>query len=476
MSESDRYGGTALPRPDRPPRQAAELRQSPRRGQRLGAVGWLAVTLGAVCLGLVSTGVPAWERWAQDGAGLVLVMAGAWVVLRGRRNLTRVLSGLHLLPADERIVLFLRGFSDDKGFSRTHVRRRVLSGPNLTPADVRTEEEQVARALAPFGRMVALGNPKDTLPFPGADRRYASDETWRDEVLAALDRAEFVLLAAGSGRGLDWEVEQVVRRHDPTRLVLVAVGDRRQYAPFREKFQDCFPRGLPVFPVTTMRQRLLRSRYVRAVIWFDSDWTPHLEMLDGRFPLIGAARRTQRALQRALGSVYQRAGVPARVTPTTARPGAVKFSVAFILVFWLSPFIWLSAAAAALAGFAGPSSGPDSAHPSSSFVGVLVSIWPLWLPLIALLAPWLYRVWHGGPVAITAARIQGLLFPVLLLTLAFSWVRLAGLALALAALAALHPWLLIFSLALLVLSMLGMPATTLLLIRHNVREWIDSRL
>ncbi|MBB4906263.1 hypothetical protein [Actinophytocola algeriensis] len=535
-------------------------------------MGWFAVTLGSVCLGFHVEGAPALAQWTQRGTGLIIVVAGVWAVLRGRRHLTQVLTDLRLLFAYERIVLFLRAFSDDKGFSRVNAQRPLLLllGSVVTPADVRTEEDQVARAVAPFGRMVALGNPRDKLPVPGADRSYASDETWRHQVLAALSRANLVVLAAGAGRGLAWEVDQVVHR-DPRCLLLVVSRDRHQYARFREYFAHRFPRGLPDYPVR-MWQRILRGRYVRAVIWFDGDWTPHLEMLDGRFPLIGAARRTQRALRRVLRPVYQRAGVPARVKPTMARPWAVKLSIALTLMFWLSPVIWLSlvainitsesnspdqiaepsttvdsgtsslvdpcsfipdttgcyigceageckifageeqvsscsfvtannvttcsftignesvvcvdpplldnCAATSVDSTASPPTGSGNPTPVDGFVGFV----GIWLLLIAgLLGPWMYRVWRGGPIAITMARVQSLSFPVLLLALAvslfFSPAALFSFAFSIGISGfVLGPWLVFFGLALLVLGMLGMFATTFLLIRRDVREWIDSRL
>ncbi|WP_260475578.1 hypothetical protein [Streptomyces sp. WAC 06725] len=41
------------------------------------------------------------------------------------------------------------------------------------------------------------------------------------------------------------------------------------------------------------------------MIRFGAEWTPHLTMPDGRFPLIGFPRRTQHALRRVLRPVYQ---------------------------------------------------------------------------------------------------------------------------------------------------------------------------
>ncbi|MFJ5678293.1 hypothetical protein [Streptomyces sp. NPDC093097] len=463
----------------------------------MSTLGWIALTLGSALLGVHYGIAPVWAAWGQLAAGVVLVVAGVWSVLRGRQHLTPVLTGLQGLPADERIVLFLRSFKDDDGFSQVAALRwfRLLFTSMLpTPAHLRTEEDQVARAVAPFGRMVALGRPSDRLPRLGAERSYASDATWQDEVLAALDHAALVLLVTGAGRSLAWEVDQVVGRDEPARLVLLVSRDRRQYEHFREALGDHFPNGLPHYPPARVRHRLLRGRYVRAAIWFDGDWTPHWEMLDGRFPLIGLSRRTQRALPRALQEVYRRAGVPARVPPTTPRPWAVKLSVPLLAAFWLGPLVWSVFAVGALGGRShAPAGGlsPSLATPSgdlpaaghNTVLDLLLTGWPLWL-WAAVVAAFAYRTWRGGPYAVTVARLQGVAFPVFLLALVVSlalspqgWLMflpLAGLALVMAQ-QGLY-WLFSLGLVLLVLGVVGMPVATTLLIRRDVREWIDSRL
>ncbi|MFG2228119.1 hypothetical protein [Streptomyces sp. NPDC048644] len=476
-----RTEGTTPSRLNRSPRQAAEIEQYPQRGRRLSTLGWVALTLGSGCLGFYG-GTSVWTAWGLLATGAVLVVAGVLAVLRGRQHLAPVLTSLQGLPADERIVLFLRSFKDDDGFSQVAALRwfRLLFTSMLpTPAHLRTEEDQVGRAFAPFGRLVALGSTDDQLPRLGAERHYASDGTWKTEVRAALDRAGLVLLATGAGRGLTWEVEKLVARDEPTRLVLLVSRDRQQYTKFRESLGGRFPNGLPDYPPKRLRHRLLRGRYVRAAIWFDSDWTPHWEMLDGRFPLIGLARRTQRALPRALQKVYQRAGVPARVTPTTPRPWAVKLSVPLIAAFWLLPvsaalfavpvvvFVVNSIVKALFNALHFPSDYAAQVSITSHQIhfhalDFLSRGWPLWL-WVAVVAACGYRVWRGGPYILMMTRIQGVFFPVF--TLAAVMAKLpAGFRLVFVAL------------GLSVLVVLGMPAAAMLLLRHDVRDWVDSRL
>ncbi|MFK0296299.1 hypothetical protein ACIQU6_38310 [Streptomyces sp. NPDC090442] len=449
----------------------------------MSILGWIALTLGSGCTGISRGDTSAGVAWGLLATGVVLVAAGVWAVLRGRQHLTPVLDSLHGLAVDERIVLFLRSFKDDDGFSQVAARRwfRLLFASMLpTPAHLLTEEDQVGRAFAPFGRMVALGSPSDgELPRLGAERHYASDPTWWDEVLAALDRSALVVLATGAGRGLTKEVEELVARNDPTRLVLLVSRDRQQYTKFRESLGGKFPNGLPDYPPKRLRHRLLQGRYVRAAIWFDSDWTPHWEMLDGRFPLIGLARRTQKALPRALRKVYQRAGVPARVTPTAPRPWAVKLSVPLIAAFWLTPvavvlsvvpvtvFVVNSIVKAFAKATHAPSGIADGflMTPSDSRFNALHDLstgWPLWL-WVAVVAVCGYRVWRGGPYAIMMTRIQGVFLPVF--TLAFVMAKLPSRFVPL-----------FVGLGLLVLVVLGMPVAAVLLLRRDVREWVDSRL
>ncbi|WP_159393807.1 hypothetical protein [Streptomyces sp. NRRL F-5755] len=71
--------------------------QSSRRGKRLGTLGWLSVTLGGVCPGFQVL-APDRVMWVQWLAGLALVVAGVWAVLRGRQHTVRVLASMEDIP------------------------------------------------------------------------------------------------------------------------------------------------------------------------------------------------------------------------------------------------------------------------------------------------------------------------------------------------------------------------------------------
>jgi hypothetical protein len=71
-------------------------------------------------------------------------------------------------------------------------------------------EEQLAEALQPFGDLVAIGQPGERLPLPGAARIYASEEEWKEVVSRQMRAARLVVIRAGVGENLFWELKQAV--------------------------------------------------------------------------------------------------------------------------------------------------------------------------------------------------------------------------------------------------------------------------
>ncbi|MGV4980937.1 hypothetical protein ACVB8X_29725 [Streptomyces sp. NRAIS4] len=323
--------------------------------------GWLAL---AVELTLMTT----------------LLAGGRWALRQGRRHRAPVLPGLGGLPQDTPLVLLLRSFVDDEGLASIQ-HGSVRDGP--WHAATETEEQQLGQAVEPFGKMIALGRPSDHLPQVGAARHYSSDEEWQAQVLAGLDRAVLVLLVCGPGRSLRWEVEQVVARCRPERLVLLGVRNAVQYESFRLAMQDVFPKGLPP---TSEGSESWKNRldgpetYVREAVWFDADWTPHLAPLGSdedpeidAFRLISARAWVRTAFPLAIRTVYRRAGVnPPGLPPgRLPRPRAVKAAVPLIALAWGALLT-------------------TGRHPRGS--EVLTVLLFMALPIAALL----YGTWRGG--------------------------------------------------------------------------------
>jgi hypothetical protein len=119
---------------------------------------------------------------------------------------------------------------------------------------------------------VTVGDPTERLPLPGAARMYARDEEWHEKVDELAGRAGVVILHAGDGEGLAWEVRRVVALNDPERLILSLPLDatrkepsrQERYDAFRRRLGDSFPRSLP--------EAIGHCQF----LYFDADWTPRL--------------------------------------------------------------------------------------------------------------------------------------------------------------------------------------------------------
>ncbi len=134
----------------------------------------------------------------------------------------------------------------------------------------RTEvEEALASAVAPLGTMVAIGQPGESLPLPGAIRSYASENEWREVVDKWLSMARLVILRAGATEGVWWETQRVVATVRPRKVLILTFGlDQSTYKSFAERMHTAFGIHLPGFT------DVQRWRSVSGFFEFDDDWTP----------------------------------------------------------------------------------------------------------------------------------------------------------------------------------------------------------
>ena len=102
-----------------------------------------------------------------------------------RRSLTTVMT-----PAASAPVLYLRSFTDDEAAGRRYGKL--------------TEEEQLAKALAWFGPLLAVGHPGERLPHVGAQRIYLADDVWQPRVTELMKTASLVVIRTGSSQGFRW--------------------------------------------------------------------------------------------------------------------------------------------------------------------------------------------------------------------------------------------------------------------------------
>lgn len=382
-----------------PPRPPATIRQRPLWGLALKVLGIVALSLGVTFGGIGYSGLrsagsrPPGPIHPAVAVALMAVLLGLgrWAYRQGSRHRTPLLEPLTSISEDEPIVLLLRSFDDDRGLAR------IQSGdPRHGPwaAAPTTEEQQLSNATAVFGRMVALGSPRDSLPFVGAGRDYAGDDEWRARVLAGLARARLVLLIASPGRAVRWETERVVERNLADRLVVLITGDGERYEAFRASLAQLFPGGLPEYRPVRRDNHAAANAYLQALVWFDADWTPHLTPLhderDVRSMLIKQGRWVETAFPLAIWPLYRRAGVPVPGLPSEprSRPRVVPAAIALAApVALLVATLLVRSVLRANAG-------------NAAFGGILA----------LLLGLSHYRVWRGGYFAVRLVAFYSLFF------------------------------------------------------------------
>lgn len=232
--------------------------------------------------------------------GGILAVVRAHLRSRGRRHLVHDASSRNAPPDHRQLVIYLRPFTVDTIAATP--RFTLFGSPLLSVA--RTEEEHLARTLAPIGPMITVGQPGEPLPYLGAARIYMTNE-WHQAVLQLIQTARLVVLAAGYGESFLWELRHTIAsRHPATILLLIPFGPDA-YATFRERLGAYFPRPLPDYPPGKTRIQL----EIRGAVYFDPDWTPHFVRFDIHHGPTTTSIRT--AIARSLRPVFYRYGLPA---------------------------------------------------------------------------------------------------------------------------------------------------------------------
>jgi hypothetical protein len=201
-------------------------------------------------------------------------------------------------------VLYLRAFTDDAKLTEVEIAYRG-TGNVITVPVPRTEEEQMRDAVRPFGPLIAVGRPGESLPELGAQRGYLRHDSWQSTVLAMMRAARLVLLSAGLSEGLYWELTQAIANVPPERLVLIIPMNHQEYAQFWQQLSHCFPRGLPPYPEGTT---IKYPEKIRGAIYFNPDWNPVFVRFDLESARGNQFRTIESHFVYGLQPVYQRLG------------------------------------------------------------------------------------------------------------------------------------------------------------------------
>jgi len=234
-------------------------------GQALKISGVLLIVFGAVIYGAVG---------GAEGSPLALVgglvmIAGLLLHFRGRQQSAKDVSAGPDSPLfdDKPDVFYLRSFLTDPSSTT----KQLMSG--LT-----TDEEQLAVVLRPFGDLIAMGQPGESLPLPGATRAYASNAEWQSVVLDRMRSSALVIIRAGAGPSLLWEFGQAFRHVSPERLLILVLHiPAADYAPIVSMAKTDFGITLPYinrasFLSATIDYRHGLSQLQPGFIRFSSGW------------------------------------------------------------------------------------------------------------------------------------------------------------------------------------------------------------
>ena len=311
--------------------------------------GWLLLLIGIPLFlyggGAMEQNFFAGMSWLL--VGLTLSIWGMLSLMHRRRFQAKLAH--EVVQQDQRPpVVYLRSFKDDGVASMV-----TMMGGGVRFISYVTEEEQLAEAMNKIGPFLAIGQPgepildlrdirrnpnrteaqkkraeavawlklvlnigpaalwvprEEIVPDLGAARMYVSDDAWQDKVKELLSQAQLVVLRAGETDNLLWEVQTVAGTVRPERIVfLLPFPNQKKYDIFREKTAHLFSKSFPAKYKTNL---WMQTGSIKALLYFEPDWTPHMTVLKNPFYLFQSFfRPLVPILQYAFKPIYQQLGL-----------------------------------------------------------------------------------------------------------------------------------------------------------------------
>jgi hypothetical protein len=259
---------------------------------------------------------------------MILATSSSRMLRRSKQQ--RAIGALALLSRDTRSpVIYFRSFTDD-----------VITARGVNSTSWITEEEQLAAVLNKIGPAVAIGEPGEDLPAVGASRFYVPDVQWRDAVRAILPASTLAVLRIGHTESFWWEVEQVIARNAPERILFLVPDNEELYESFRARLASMTPCALPPLPFWQIRKWWRGS--LQAVIFFDHSWQATItSVADYQVPFLrrSPAYPLDPILTMILEPVYNSIGVPWKRPEINKRLLLVLFGLALTALL-MFPFIY----------------------------------------------------------------------------------------------------------------------------------------
>jgi hypothetical protein len=231
---------------------------------------------------------------------LALTIGGAFLFWRGRQYSAKM-EAERILASSGPTVLYLRTFKSDPS-TAGHVLGALVI-PRLI-SGMATDEEQLADAVRPLGQLIAIGRPGEGLPKPGAARIYSSDGDWKAVVQGRMREARLVIIRAGEGEGLLWELKEAIAVLDPRRLLILVLDMKLEnYESFRLAARSVIHGLLPE------GSQARRFRRISGFIVFDANWTSTLLPLHAPYFRRSGFKPYRRLFKHTLRPVFERFGL-----------------------------------------------------------------------------------------------------------------------------------------------------------------------
>jgi hypothetical protein len=249
---------------------------------------------------------------------------GAFLYWRGRQYAAKAVTE-KVISDSKSVVLYLRAFGTDPSFLAT---ANFMSG-------WLTEEEQLREVLQPFGDLVAIGKPGETLPTPGAARLYASDAEWKKVVTDQMQTARLVVIRAGTSGGLVWELKEVVQVVNPKQLILILNMRKKDYESFRKEADQIFNTTFP--KIDELKRSWSRFLGVNGFVRFSPNWSPNFLPLRVPFFRLGYKVSCSR-FKYTLRPVFEEYGLEWKPPPVSkSLVSLTVMAIVFgVLIVWLS--------------------------------------------------------------------------------------------------------------------------------------------
>ena len=307
--------------------------RAPRPGTALKRTGVALIAAGIIVNSAIQAlyAFPSWLVFLSTQAdivvyiyyapwALVLIPGGAFLIWRGRQYAAQA-SAKRIISDSKPHLLYLRAFRSDPSTPKQAFDALSFVNPLL---GLQSEEEQLAEVLQPFGGLIAIGRPGESLPTPGAARIYTSDEEWKDVVKRQIQAAQLVVIRAAAGENVLWELTQALKFLNPQKLLILLLNMKvRDYESFRTRANSILDVPLPE------STRLRRYRRVSGFIGFAAGWKPSFFALRAPFFRGGSFKRR---CKYALKPVFENFGLEWQAPPVSAQVLTMLF--ALLIALW----------------------------------------------------------------------------------------------------------------------------------------------